>query len=289
MTGEPVRPYILAIFAVFLMLVPRSDAMAYPAGASPADAQQNPMFQPAPGTGPETGCDSEFWHNMKWRAWMEGQHDMETAQTLIEQAPSILDVSCFDGTLQHVQNAGGGIFGGSGTLGPMFSSYIRAGLGPYFNNFTNGGTGIPAGGLGCSRMNAVWKLAACSNFDKDTFYKFSELRRKDPRLGNCSFGGDSRAGWGLALEGLPLVYNATKDAAGTYIMGVYPKPGERGGMTPQLTYLTVIDPKECAKTPAVPTGLVVDQLGLRGGPFDDAACIAPGCWYDYKEKKCKGN
>lgn len=203
-------------------------------------------------------CDSGFYDVLSSRAWMEGQREMEVAETLILKPDSVLEYSCFaqqvDNLAQNVSFAP--IDGGINAL------VVAPGRRHLFSNFkhTMAG-GLFSQGNTCDAMFAVWDFLKCRNFDKADFMTFAELAAEDPRA-------------------LPERCNAPlrdeKWAAAIELSKLEPaEPAPPGGMAKTLTYLDLLDPGRCGSASPIPTGLIVKTAG--GERYEDAVCAAPGC------------
>lgn len=157
----------------------------------------------------------------------------------------------------------------------------------------------------CSRMMTVWNVARCYDFmsepSHDGFYTFGQPSVTSPtyvsrEAGNSDFrtlptmcaNADSDVGdiiCNYYFHGMPSFAlgsfwpwdPGTPTIWGTAFPASTPAPGAAGGMDPDTTYLNLLDPTNCASIVPVKTGLVVTRF--NGTQYDDAVCLAPGCWY----------
>jgi len=141
---------------------------------------------------------------------------------------------------------------------------------PYLGGFF---PGSPSSTV-CDPMQIVWDFAKCQNFQSVRFLTFSELASADPRVVplyntlNCNVAGRS-AKWNAAIA-------ATN----------FP-PGVAVGAEAVVTNISMMDSKDCKATPAVLTGLQIERNTPLGSvSYDDAVCLAAGCYFDYAAGTC---
>lgn len=60
--------------------------------------------------------------------------------------------------------------------------------------------------------------------------------------------------------------------------GANPAPGTGGGNDPYVTYNNILDPSVCTSYTPLKTGVTITLVD--GTTYDDAYCLAPGCWYN---------
>lgn len=220
---------------------------------------------------------------------MEGKRQMEMAQTIILKPDSILEYNCF---VTYMWDLGkkadklfsdnmpspfwskpsppGGIFDTKNldrTLDHLVFDALDVFVGSNFQHNQAGGLYLwdP-----CTSMQEIWDFLKCYDFQEDYFTTFEEISTKDPRKYPEQCKEKSRAGnWKTAL-------------AKAFPVPAVPAPP--GGMDATITYLDLLDPKNCKSIKPIPTGLMANLLGSRHA---DAVCSAPGCYYDYKKNRCK--
>lgn len=236
-----------------------------------AFAQAGPA---APPVVPPT-CDEGFNNVLNSRAWLETQREMEAAQKFILKPDSVLEYSCFNNILERVSDR---------TATAQFLAPSRAGiestvlspltvhLGSNFSHTLGGGLAGASPGGTCAAMYAIWDLLKCQDFDKADFRFFSDIGADDRRSlpVACPDAGRT-AKWAAQLA---AAYPAPVPAAA---------PGS-GKMDAEKTYLDRLDPETCDSFPPVYTGIRV--IGNAGSAYDDAVCVAPGCYYD-KTAECQ--
>lgn len=270
------------------------------------------------------GCDPEFYDVMAARSWLEGQREVEVAERLILKPDSVLEYSCFDdrvaelgagANLMFSDNvaAPGPLFTNHGTgasrpdiMGPpavpqadipigdpgpnppgtppvLLSSQTDNSLNltvrtPYFGyagvNFGHvygGGTyaAIPPPAASCNAMNAVWLFLKCQDFDKNQFRTLRELSLVDPR-------------------DMPLPCNDPNRGTNwaNNLAAAFPNAGTPGAIDLFDAYLPKAKARvagSCSEDP-IPTGV---QVSAPGGPYDDAVCPTPGCYYDGSGGSCQ--
>lgn len=270
---------------------------------------------------PGTGCDADYWNVLGARASMEGKHDMEAAQVIITRPASVMDISCFEGQLVHLHNTADQLFSDNRTSGVLFKnptyvgldSYeptfvmpfgphppggafsnqsldntlirvIRTGLKRHLQNFTTVVLAAPPATV-CSSMSLVWTIAKCEDFDDTTFWPFQQLAVMDPRvlLTPCN----SQRGLWSAWRGVGATPLGTAFPPTVPLPPAAP-PWPPGGMDTASTYLNMLTPVSCgAGIPSIPTGVIVDITGTFGGPYPDAVCSAPSCYYDPVSSTCR--
>ncbi len=98
---------------------------------------------------------------------------------------------------------------------------------------------------------------------------------------------------GITLGQLLAIYNAITGTNPTWdssFIGAYPPPNptpavSNGALDEYLNYLQLRDSTSCAAVNPVPTGyMVIPPDG--SGPYPDAICPAPGCWYNPTLNSC---
>lgn len=163
---------------------------------------------PLNATGWDAACDTEVMDDMKNRAWMMAQREIEMNAYYIRKPDSVLEYSCYDHFVGSLYD-GSDFFsetsiGGSTrdtTLDSLASPKVQAAMAAYLNaNFSytpNGGEGAGSstirllGGLGgtytpvtnagsyaCGTMLSSWQHSrnACENMSKGMFVTFHDMQ-----------------------------------------------------------------------------------------------------------------
>ena len=86
-------------FTAFLMLSTVHDGRAADVPVTFEDALGIPL---PPGARERNTCDPEFWDVLTNRAWEEGQREISQNQNLIARPDSVLSMTCFDSSLNHL-------------------------------------------------------------------------------------------------------------------------------------------------------------------------------------------
>lgn len=206
---------------------------------------------------PMGGCDPEFLEAMDKRAWMEGEREMEAAQTIIKKQASILQYSCF---LNQLPSAASLWSNSWPSINPIRKTNMSQKLGSVVagpaqaylrNNFAYSGL--------CESMYDAWQESKCADFDKGNFWEFKDLVGFDPRQ-------------------FPLECPAqeARTERWTDAMRIaYPAPGGAGGLDPLNPYMKLIE-GPCNETPIVKTGVLVSGT-IDEDPVEETFCIPPGC------------
>lgn len=176
----------------------------------------------------------------------------------------------------------------------------RAGFGILMNNELDNNVGWSR----CDAMARAWDAARCYNFNAEpTHDGFYDLQKYVTDNGNyrthllqCTdtdnlFNISTAAELGglicdVYFHGLPAIpFNLywpwsgvppkTWASANT---GANRVPGTPGAVEPYNTFAPLYEPAMCTSQAPVKTGLVVKLL--NGTTYDDAYCLAPGCWYN---------
>lgn len=209
-------------------------------------------------------CDQGFYDVMNARAWMESKREMEAAQKFILKPDSVLEYSCFKDRVQELSEATAiGEFFANSSSG--VSRTVYAAVNDYLdNNFSHGyGGGLSQNSPGgtCEAMYAIWNFLKCQNFDKADFQAFQDMSGNDRRALPASCPDNGRtAKWTAQIKASS------------------PPPSS------VPTYLNLLDSTACSRFAPVPTGIKIIDGG--GAAYDDAVCVAPGCYYD-KSERCR--
>lgn len=170
------RLYYLAFFALIILLGSGLTARPSCAGAVLL---------------PGTGCDQAYWDSIGWRGWMEGKHDMESAQVIITKQYSVLEVSCFSESLASLARGADTMFSDNMTSNLLWANRTFNPLDPPYeptinNNHTYsdilGGSGsIGYALLSATRMDSILQQAIGTGLN---FYLSNNFTR--PRvIGNA--------------------------------------------------------------------------------------------------------
>lgn len=252
-------------------------------------------------------CDTDYWEVMKARAWEGGEREMTQNRNIIAKSDSVLSF-CFDDYMDHLAEAATHMFPGnpqesSGTGGgfatdALVSALTGLGVGLDMNgvlenlivdtlvdihqsfgatflgdrsSVSSAITSVSDTVFNCAEMNQIWEEAKCYNFMTeawhDGFYVF------DDYVATQLSGNDYREHIrGRMCTGIvpPIPWSVAHAAAN-------PIPGGLGAMDLTTTYMNLLDPTACGSVTPVDTGVEVTRQD--GTTYQDAICIAPGCWY----------
>lgn len=166
-----------------------------------------------------------------------------------------------DGISDHHTNNAIGALVADSEFRHIFSSFGHVYAGGTFTNVT--------GANGCNPMQLVWNFAKCWDFPKQDFRTFRELTLIDPRIVPSYMI--------MTCSDAQRYQRWADNYAQVNVMG----PGTEGGPDPVVMHLEKMDPAQCSSFAPVETGVSV----YRGAPptlqsFNDAVCVAPGCYYD---------
>ncbi len=258
------------------------------------------LFPQSVSAQPATACDPEYMDALEARAWMEAQREISQNQNLIFKPDSVLDYTCFRSFLRHI-TATGTLFSDASltatSIQAIVGESVTSYLGANFNHTPLGGratVAYPAEGTSvyaCSRMQAVWDIARCQNFQhqsQDSFYDFDWYTNdaNDPRqltsacaaapgtlytsaLATAYNGHESR--YTLSPDNNPAIADGTdylEDTVTTYFNRILP----RGATNPSG------GPAIACSNPPIRTGVTVTRSGMSSYP--DAVCPNPGCSYN---------
>lgn len=235
-------------------------------------------------------CDPNYYETLKSRAWLEAQREITQNQNLIAKPDSVLEYTCFDQSMNVLALGANVMFSGSTRWGPVLPPTSMAvaleGLvgsalqtyqaGNFSHTFLGGRSSIDhqfksiaGGAYNCAVMNAVWMEAKCAGFaekpETDGFYTFTHYRdNPDKRQLPTPCNPDTR--WSTEIANVDTPTGWTKDKV--------------------QTFLSQIDPAQCASAKPIPTGIKV--MG-ESGEYDEKVCAAPGCHFDPKNGQCVPN
>ena len=151
----------------------------------------------------------------------------------------------------------------------------------------------------CNRMSAAWDAARCYNAitepTHDGYFTFAQYTTTGgdyrTHIQNCSTSSSLNslsAYLGLICDiyfhGIPAIpINLYWPWSGTppltwAVANAGANPIPAGAMDPYLTVRTLYEPGTCAAQAPIRTGVVVTRND--GTTYDDAYCMAPGCWYN---------
>ncbi len=183
----------------------------------------------------------------------------------------------------------------STTLDDMITDLIRKGLRKYMGNFYDPidprllAPINPLISTICGDMNDIWETAKCTDFDSSTFWTLGQMSANDPRASGSIFSSCNPVN--ALLNGTLIANLNVQSTLMNAATGLF-SSGPTGVVDPQNVYLPMLNPTPpsgaaCSTAIAIPTGLIVDPGGIRGGPYPDAVCSAPSCWYDHTTGTCK--
>lgn len=246
-------------------------------------------------------CDPEYMKSLNARAWLEAQREITQNQNLIVKPDSVLEYSCFDSHLNHLEDAASNLFSedssrwgtAAGNMGSALSSLQTANSNYIDSNFDHDFVGgrknvtVNSGNTTyeCDAMFKVWQEAKCMNFlDKghDGFFTLTQYA-------GLTDGQDYRK--------LPAVCTGVQPYTNNINEAV-------GSTTPwnedeAQTYFYLFDRSaetdKCGNNPPsgggsiskIATGLEVFTDTGSVTNYDEQVCLVPGCYFDPDANECK--
>jgi hypothetical protein len=173
----------------------------------------------------------------------------------------------------------------------------------------------------CTLMSQIWNAAKCNNamrYASDGFFTFEEYKdaenndqdfRQFPK--RCKVGGISNTSEALCTTDFNAQNNLFLAAVGidfgtltwdAALLAAFPEGGMHGAHDALRSYVERLDPDNCAALEPIKLGFKVTLDGELLNSFDhntwrkdgtseyeDAICVAPGCWYDPNSNTCESD
>lgn len=240
-----------------------------------------------------SACDNNFRKSIHARATLEALREVAQAQSAIIKPDSVLEYTCFDRFLQVTAGAADSSFSdnrdqsdalNSNSLDKKLEETSLKSLnkfldGNFSHSFYGGGVDsdhVPASSVSgntnyhCDRMNEVWTLAKCSNFQQEArneFFTFAELSSQP----------DIRSSGGVQCS--PPNWRGYHDKA-------LVNPDwqlERIEM-----YFDKMQNDNCSEVKPLFTGVMLEVIkrGEDNTNIKDAVCSVPGCYYNGSDACC---
>lgn len=259
----------------------------------------------------DPSCDKDFWDVMGARAWMEGKHDMEAAQTLILRPDSVMDLAGLECRLIELQAAADNMFSDNKASSQLFKNQSFSPDDDFEPTIQSHGYSSPLGttysSIGFTHLNANRLDNALQNLIRTGITKyFSKWNSCGGAAGSPKCGSlvhlwqvtkctniNENMFWTFKdisttdPRVLPCACNSQRDEWKIAVAAANPKPADpaaSGGIDAVATYLSRMAPGACGgpdpnKSPRpIPTGVMIRITGQK--PYPDAVCLSPSCWYD---------
>lgn len=192
-------------------------------------------------------CDANFHDVLRSKAWMEAQREVEIAETIMSERPSVLDYTCFKNRVDAF--AGATVFGNNASKTAAGTQSLQN----YVNNILSGAS------LSCRVMSHIWETVRCSDANKTEWFRdLEDFVYSDGRPSCGAAAGNRNDQW---------------DAANRIVYPLSFRPVSSGGYDRVDAFLRQMDPANCGSSAYVRTGITLARSGLQ-----DGVCLAPGCY-----------